>query len=660
MTRDKQDQKDLRVDVSNRGMSRRPAPEWGMRISRLLLHDFRGWAALDLRPRGHVLLAGVPRAGRSDIIAAVSRVLDPASFRGQPLLSDIRQTASSLPAIPTEGNAGVPPGDGATSDATADRGPGQPEDAGSGASESGAAPVSAEYAQVEVTLIDLDAEVEQLCDGFLEPQDSNGQASDASDADPDALWCVRLAYRVTYDPIIDSVEHVLFYPARSDPPTGQYQRVPTAVRRALAVVALNSGRPLQLRAEGTLRRLVTERDPNQAAAAFQGLASVIRDATAGLSTHPTIATTVDAILSTGSVGRRLGDGEITAADVRFQAEDGSLSALLRAVQPALHLDNAGLLSLPGHGSTATAILSTAEALVLASVPGAIVIGDDFGDQLDAATTEHFAAVLRARAAQLWLSTRRPETARAFEPHELVRLTRHGGDRKHHVLERITDRKTLTAMRLLHTQLLPALTAPTVAITEGPHDLTAYSAVDRRRGPVTPPLSAHGVRLLSADSGSGGGTSQIPRVAALARQLGFRVVALIDCDPAKTTSSLSDIQTTCDVVVRLPTGMALEEALMAGIDPSHLRTAAATLTEYGLPDPTIGKADGDVGHSLIKPLHKQGLHDPFLEALIPEAGLPPTLTAALESVAAAAAAEYSGPALVDVPPPQPSTAPGPPP
>ena len=38
-----------------------------MRISRLRLHDFRGWADLDLRPRTHMLLAGVPRAGRSDI-----------------------------------------------------------------------------------------------------------------------------------------------------------------------------------------------------------------------------------------------------------------------------------------------------------------------------------------------------------------------------------------------------------------------------------------------------------------------------------------------------------------------------------------------------------------------------------------------------------------
>lgn len=38
----------------------------------------------------------------------------------------------------------------------------------------------------------------------------------------------------------------------------------------------------------------------------------------------------------------------------------------------------------------------AEALAIAT-PGSIVIADDFGDQLDAATAEHFAAALRQRA-----------------------------------------------------------------------------------------------------------------------------------------------------------------------------------------------------------------------------------------------------------------------
>jgi hypothetical protein len=62
-----------------------------VRISRVRLHDFRGWADLDLRPRTHMLLAGVPRAGRSDIIVALTRLLDPAFIRVQPTLADVRQ-----------------------------------------------------------------------------------------------------------------------------------------------------------------------------------------------------------------------------------------------------------------------------------------------------------------------------------------------------------------------------------------------------------------------------------------------------------------------------------------------------------------------------------------------------------------------------------------
>ena len=73
-----------------------------MRISRLRLHDFRGWADLDLRPRTHVLLAGVPRAGRSDIIVALTRLLDPAFIRVQPTLADVRQQRTGAAA----GNGG--------------------------------------------------------------------------------------------------------------------------------------------------------------------------------------------------------------------------------------------------------------------------------------------------------------------------------------------------------------------------------------------------------------------------------------------------------------------------------------------------------------------------------------------------------------------------
>jgi len=603
-----------------------------VRATRLLIKGFRGWDRLDLRPDGHVLLAGVPRAGRTDIITALARVLDPDAAR-TPLVSDLHQQ----PHKPAESGAEV------RADTAA-----RTEDASTTAAPQTV--TRAEYAEVEVTLTDFDPEVQQLFDGSLEPLDPSGQASEDVDADPDAQQCVRLAYRLTYDNDADALEAVVYYPARSNPAIGQYARVPAATRRALPVITLNAGRPMQLRAGGNLRRLVNDRDPDAAAAAFETLRDAVADAVSTLSIDPAVTGAVDAVLNVGGTGNRLGDAVVTAAEVGFLAEDGSVAGLLRTLQAAMRLDAAGLLALPSHGSTATAVLSVAEAMLLANVPGAIVLADDFGDQLDTTAAEHLAALLRARSGQLWLSTRRPEAARAFEPNELIRLVRHSGIRAHHHLTKITDRKALTAMRQLHTQLLAALTAPTVAITEGPHDVAVYSMADRRYPPDLLPLSAHGVRLVAAGTGQDGGIDQIPRVAALARQLGFRVLAVIDRDKDGTqaTGQLDKIQAVCDVVIRLPKG-AIERAMLAGIAPDKIAVASTTLTAYGIPDPVAGRADESVITDLCKVIHSKGLHEQILDALYAETAThPPMIAAALAQVAAAASPGYRGPALVDLP------------
>jgi putative ATP-dependent endonuclease of OLD family len=593
-----------------------------------------------------VLLAGVPRAGRSDIILALTRLLDPASIRSQPLLADIRQQRSApetadgdAPTVDRNGNEEAAPG-------TDDDERAVHEDS-RGVVDAAVAP--AECAEVEVTLVDLDAELEQLCEGFLEPLDGDGQVDESGDAAPDAALGVRMAYRVSYDAATDVVSSVMFFPVRSNPTTEQYARVPAAVRRALPVLVLSAARPLQLRAEGVLRRLVTDRDADAAATAFRALEQAVANATDALSADAVIAGTVDAVLQAGGLGSHLADAPPTAADVRFRSEDGSLAALLRAVQPALELDDAGLLTLSSHGSTAATLLSAAEALlVTASVEGAVVLGDDFGDALDAAAAEHLAAALRTRADQVWLTTRRPEAARAFAPGELVRLSRGATGRAHHLVPEPTDKKEVALRRLLHAQLLPALTAPVVAITEGVNDLTTYSAADRHRSTTALPLSGAGVRLICADNGAGGGTGQIPRVAALARALGFRTIALIDGDPRKNSGALTEIKSSCDAVVRLPDAAAIEVALTAGVDVKAVRAAAAVLPVYGVPDPTVGKADDDVSGAVVQLLHGKGLHEQFLAALVDEIGsVPPLLDSVLNAVAAAARAASTGPMTIQV-------------
>ncbi len=517
----------------------------------------------------------------------------------------------------------------------------------------------APYAEVEVTLVDLDFELAQLCDGFLEPLDADGQVDVSGNAAPDATLGVRLAYRVSYDPQADALDQVVFFPVRSSPAADRYSRVPAAVRRALPVVVLNSARPLQLRADGVLRRLIADRDAAAASAAFRALSEAVASATDNLSADPTIAGTVDAVLTSGGLSGHLADVPPTAATVRFRPEDGSLSALLRAVQPALDLDDAGLLTLSSHGSTAAAVLAAAEALLLAaSVEGAVVLGDDFGDGLDAATAEHLAAVLRAGSGQVWLTTRRPEVARAFAPGELVRLSRSSAGRTHHLVPEPTDKKEVALRRLLHAQLLPAVTAPVVVIAEGPHDLTVYACADRYRAAKKAPLSASGVRLISADTGTGGGAGQVPRVAQLARSLGFRVIALVDGDPAKKIGgALAEIEAACDRVVRLPETMAIEAALLAGMPVPVLRKAAAILPAYGIDDPAVGKADLEVQKALIQTLHKKAMHEQLLEVIVEEHGsLPPVLDTALTVVAVAAkpANANASPKTIQLVPPPPSS------
>ncbi|MEU3642922.1 hypothetical protein AB0E59_06005 [Lentzea sp. NPDC034063] len=583
-----------------------------MRVTRLVISGFRGWDNLDLRPVGHVLLAGVPRAGRSDVIAALVRVLDPDTARS-PSVADLRQHVEA----PVPGESQVT--------------------------------TRAEVAEIEVTLSDLDPDAQQLFDGCLEPLDLSGAASDDLDANPFTPLCVRLAYRLTYDSDADVLDTVTYYPALSNPAISQYVRVPATTRRALPVINLSVSQPMQLRPGGRLRQIIDGRDPLAAKQAFQRLYDAVNAAIGALSTDPAITEAVDAVLQSGGAGARLGDVPITSADVGFLAEDGSIAALLRTLQAAMRLDAAGLLALTNQGSTATAILSVAEAMLLANVPGAIVLADDFGDRLDTAAAEHLASVLRARSGQVWLSTRRPEVARAFEPNELVRLVRHGGTRAHHQLSTITDRKALTAVRQLHTQLLAALTAPTVAITEGPHDVAVYAKVDRRYPPGALPLSAHGVRLVAAGTGQDGGIDQIPRVASLARSLGFRVVALIDRDKDSPQSQLQlqKIQETSDVVIRLPAG-AIERAMLAGIGIDKVAGASSALTAYGIPDPVAGLAGEAAFTKLCQVTHKQGLHEQLLEALYSETGVhPPMIKVVLDVLGAVASPTYSGATLIDL-------------
>ncbi|MBA4020912.1 MAG: hypothetical protein C0482_00960 [Gordonia sp.] len=616
-----------------------------MQITRLRAKNFRGWVDLDIQQTGHVVALGEPRAGRTDIVAALARVLDPRSTRLIPSITDIHQSF-----VITGSGQGLGKEERAAEGKAGEHGAEsviEPEDVDC---DNEGVVVRASFAEVEATLVDLGPDVEQEALGALEPLTEDRQVDESGDANPSAALGLRIAYRLSYDSATESLEHVVYYPATSNPSAGQIARVPAAVRNLLPVIFLDASQPMQLRAEGLLRRLLDLRDPDAVTAALRALEADVSKAAGDLSATPVVSQFLDAILSPAGPARRAGDRPLTASDVQFLPGDGTLSGILRAVQPVISLDQAGPLALNKHGSTTTAVLAAAEATILAaSTQGSVVVGDDFGEGLDGGSAEHLATAIKNQASQIWLTTRRAEVARAFKVSELVRFTRRGGSRLSNRVVTPTDKKEVAAQRHIHSQLLPALTATTVVVVEGRHDLTTLTAADSQAGPTRLPLAAHGVRLISADNGDSGGGSQIPRIATLAKSLGFRVLALIDSDPVKKSATVvADIQDTCDAVVRLPERMAIERAILAGSNPTHLRAAAAVLTEFGQQDPTIGRGDDQLEHALVRSLHKNGLHEPFLAALIDSTKtVPIVLTDALKAIACAGALDYAGPQLIDL-------------
>ncbi|MCA1696637.1 MAG: hypothetical protein LC749_19010 [Actinobacteria bacterium] len=94
-----------------------------------------------------------------------------------------------------------------------------------------------------MTLTHFDPNVQQLLDGYLEPLDPSGQVIEDLDADPSAPQCVRLTYRLTHDGAAETLEAIVYFPARSNPAVGHYARVPAATRRALPVITLKAGLP---------------------------------------------------------------------------------------------------------------------------------------------------------------------------------------------------------------------------------------------------------------------------------------------------------------------------------------------------------------------------------------------------------------------------------
>ena len=558
-----------------------------MRVARVRLRQFRGYVDQVIMPAMHAVVVGEPRAGRSDLIMGLRRALDPRSWSRTPDLSDLHRPV-----------------------------PVQDEDAPD------------METLVEVTLLELGDDLEQDLDDRLELIDPATGLPAAEERAAEGKLGVRVQYRIYFDEVLAEYEHTWEYTATGAP-------VPRLERDMFAAVVIGPATPLQLRSGGVFRGMLAEQDANAIRSSIDELGGDVTAAASRLAAVKPIQEVLAQILD-GGAAHVLG---IRAADpsrsVGFVADDGTTDALLRRLQPTLDLDEAGPLPLSAHGSTAKGVLAVAEAMTAADIAGAVVLADDFGDDLDAASAEFLGATLRRAGGQVWLSTRRPEVVRAFDPTEVLRLTRSHGERRHHQLAATTDKKARLARRQLHLLLLPAMTTQAVALLEGPHDLEGYGAVAERRlmGAGTPPPAAYGVRMIAAGIGGDGGKEQLPKLAGLAAELGFHVRIVIDNDkPDSDAALLTELGGLSEQVIRLPERTAVERALTLGL-PADARRAAFSaindLYELGLDVDSI--ADTRLEDVIVKQLkQKNGLHQPFVAAL-PDGVIPPLAVEILDTL-----------------------------
>lgn len=547
-----------------------------MRILRCTIENYRGFESTVIVTNGHVLLVGEPRSGRSDLLAGLSKVFEADLNRLEERDFFQNRTARDI--------------------------------------------------QIEVTMGNLGRDLEQRFLDELEFWDTESNTlipgSDELGAIPTgAETALRLAFRGRWDDIEERGDQAIYFPKRSDPTADDLRRVRREDRLAFPFHRLAGGRPLNLAPRGLLRSALTSAEAEVLSAVLQKM----RDGIDRLSGDLTLALPViGALEATVDVLRPYLETEAAAQDVvRFLPDEGSLSGLLRALTPELDLaDGGGYLPLSRHGSTTHAQVSMAEAIASASHDRAIVTVDDFADSLDTTSAQRLASLLRRTCGQIWLSTRRPEVARSFEPPELIRLTRTGGRgaRQVHYGSWPMTRGQRVAARELHREILPAMTARGLIVVEGPHDAATYTALAERREEAqgAPPPEAFGIRII--DGGALGGIDKAAQLAEICRSLGFRVVSLVDYDQdeAQAASRLAALLAAGDAVVRLPKGMAIEAAILDGLPDADIVTALDDLgTAFRLP--RSGNWKTLTGHDLRREAitalkSNNGLHAQFIVAL----------------------------------------------
>ena len=576
-----------------------------MRVYRLQVRRFRGFRDVTIAPKSHVLLVGEPRAGRSTVVEALRRVLSPAATR-MPLLDDLdfygRDTSRSI--------------------------------------------------QIEVVLGALGNILEQEFFDQLELWDDEAREVVRESPDPtlldteDTKFVLRLCYRAFWNEAEERADHWVDFPKLSDTATESYARVPRRQLDLLPVVFVDqSSRPLNFGARSEFRRLVERADGDDFSVALENLMDSVETAADAFTESDQVAAALDDVM--GPLDTPVFQDRWQSDRVRFVPEGGSLAGILRSLEPSLRLSRSLWLPLGRHGSTVAEMLRSAEALAAGVMQQAVCVVDDFGEGVDVAAAAHLSATYRSAFAQVWLSTRRGQSGDAFPADEIVRLTRpRRGIGRVHQRASPRTRADRVAARHLAVQLLSAISSRTLAVLEGPHDRAGLTAVALRRLDVAgePLPAASGISLVDAGAvDRSGGAVAAAKLATFARELGFRVVVILDGDRAGDDAE-ADAIAGSDAVVRLPTGAAIERVLVDGIARDDLLEALRGLQHsFSATLPANIETLEPVqlrGAACDAIKSKGGLHAQFVE-LLPQGIVPPLAARLLDTLMEAAHGRIDG-------------------
>ena len=509
--------------------------------------------------------------------------------------------------------------------------------------------------QISVTLADLGPDLEQQFLEHLEFWDRTCECLVEESERPETVdgdeceMVLRLEYFGRWLPAEERSEEWVHYPKDSDPSADSFVH---ARRRDIADLGFGAlhwsgGRILDLSSRGSFRRVIDGTAGGDFATAIAQYVQDVGQAAERFTNALQVKDALEEVFEPLRQALGVSTQDLSQV-IQFAPDGGSPSGLLRSLGPSIDLgDGSGFLPAWRRGSTISALLRIAEALALSTSAGGVLAIDDLGDSLDAATAAHMSFSIRKAGDQVWVTTRLPSVAEVFEPQEVIRLGRDaGGVASAYQGRRPTSKSESVAAKHWHRNLLPALTYRSVVVVEGPNDFAALHALALRLAKERDdPLPAtQGVSMISAGFTGSGGYPSVLRLAASAKDIGLRSVAVVDGDPTQDAKDFLEANKgLANAVVRLPERAAIEVAILHNLTDDVIRQAlrdAAYSAGLATPTNVDELSDGQLNKEAISFIKRNSLHAQFVEALAPE-NLPPLAIQVLTEAVHAATGQSAG-------------------